>query len=77
MQSKVPKAPPSKWDDADKWIASPCHSEAAITHSARSNQGLGPGTLSQPGKNHYHYLIRPPLQVFTVLDYRDIRSWWN
>ncbi|XP_073396046.1 uncharacterized protein [Physcomitrium patens] len=50
MQSKVPKAPPSKWDDADKWIASPCHSEAAITHSARSNQGLGPGTLSQPGK---------------------------
>lgn len=50
MKPKASKVPPSKWDDADKWIASPSHNDSPATPSFRLiSQGLAPGPWTQPG----------------------------
>lgn len=46
LGSMAPKPPPSKWDDAEKWIASPGHQESPAQTQHRPAQNLLTGAKS-------------------------------
>lgn len=46
MSSMIPKPPPSKWDDAEKWIVSPVHRESPAKFQHQPLQGLSASKLN-------------------------------
>lgn len=48
MSSMIPKPPPSKWDDAEKWIVSPVHRESPAKFQHQPLQGLS----AMAGRRH-------------------------